>query len=141
MQHTAIGNLKQPMTTSSFSSTSQVVKYQKGGCVYWTHSHKFLSAFTVAKRNGQSQERDAACSSVPPEFWMRSPTFAMLVVLWPRSAFRDLGGGSNAEDLWSLLVYSSSNRCMAMCCVWQQPAAMLSLAKTIGSRWLCPILP
>lgn len=54
-------------------------------------------------------------------------------------AFRDLGGGSSGEEHRSLLLYSSSSRCMATCCTLAAP--VLLIAKTIGSRWLCPILP
>lgn len=52
------------------------------------HTRTVFLCLQVAKRERHSQERDAASSPVQPEFWMRSATFAMLVVLWPCSSLQ-----------------------------------------------------
>lgn len=106
------------------------------------HLHSFSSAFTVAKREKQSQEWDAACSPVQPEFWMRSLTFAMPVALWPHSTLQGFWEEEAMQRSSEACCFLAALTDVWQCALlWQQPAAMLSLAKTIGSRWLCPILP
>lgn len=44
----------------------------------------------------------------------------------------------SSEACWLIAALTDVWQCAVL---WQQPAAVLPLAKTIGSRWLCPILP
>lgn len=136
-----MGNLKQPLATEAFLAHHKQLSTSREA-VSAGHLHSFSSAFTVAKREGQSQERDAACSPVQPEFWMRSLTFAMPVALWPHSTLQGFWEEEAMQRSSEACCFLAALTDVWQCALlWQQPAAMLSLAKTIGSRWLCPILP
>lgn len=58
--------------------------------------------------------------------------------------FRRKKQGEGAAKLASCLFYSNWATVTAVwqcALLWQLPAAMQLVAKTIGSRWLCPIVP
>lgn len=136
------------MATSSLSSTSQVVKYQNRGCVCWTHSHRL----SLPSRWPRGRDR-ARREMLPAPQYSQNSGWGLPPLPWWWCfgyvlAFRDLGGGSSGEERWSLLLYSSSNRCMATCCTlaaastnaiscqnnWQQMALSNSAMKFIWTK-------